>query len=69
MARARKRGELDRFEQEDLEFFQRIRNAYLERAVALPAKYHVVNAELPLDQVSDSVSRLLSALAKMPGPA
>ncbi|MBC7183892.1 MAG: dTMP kinase, partial [Marinobacter sp.] len=27
MARARKRGELDRFEQEDLEFFQRIRDA------------------------------------------
>lgn len=62
MARARKRGELDRFEQEDLEFFQRIRNAYLARATARPGQYHVVNAELPLEQVSGSVSALLAAL-------
>lgn len=62
MARAQKRGELDRFEQEDLAFFQRIRDAYLERATAMPAQYHIVNAELPLEQVSASVSALLTAL-------
>lgn len=68
MARARKRGELDRFEQEAQAFFQRIRDTYLERATALPSKYHVVNAALPLDQVSASVSALLTALVKMPAP-
>ncbi|AXS82317.1 MULTISPECIES: dTMP kinase [Marinobacter] len=67
MARARKRGELDRFEQEDLEFFQRIRDAYLERAVALPSRYHVVDAALPLEVVSESVSRVLTGLFRSSG--
>lgn len=65
MARAKKRGELDRFEQETLAFFQRIRDTYLARATAMPGNYHVVNASLPLEQVSASVSALLAALVKM----
>lgn len=60
MARARKRGELDRFEQEDLDFFQRIRDAYLARATAQPARYHVIDAARPLAEVSDQVSGLLN---------
>ena len=60
MARARKRGELDRFEQEDLDFFQRIRDAYLARASTEPARYHVVDAARPLAEVSEQVSGLLS---------
>lgn len=63
MARARKRGELDRFEQEDLAFFQRIRDTYLERATAMPGRYHVVNAALPLEDVTSAVTALLTALA------
>jgi dTMP kinase len=69
MVRARKRGELDRFEREDLEFFQRIRDAYLARAVALPSRYHVVNAALPLEEVSESISGLLKGLFRMAGSA
>lgn len=69
MARARKRGELDRFELEDLEFFQRIRDAYLARAVASPSRYHVVNAALPLEQVSESISGLLKGIFRMAGSA
>ncbi|WP_100657196.1 dTMP kinase [Alteromonas flava] len=34
LARARGRGELDRIEQEDVEFFHRVRNAYLQEANA-----------------------------------
>lgn len=64
MARARKRGELDRFEQETLAFFQRIRDTYLERATVHPHSYHVVNAALPLEQVSASVAALMTALAR-----
>jgi len=66
MARAKKRGELDRFEQETVEFFRRIRDTYLERATVAPAQYHIVNAALPLEQVSASVSGLLTALVKTP---
>lgn len=60
MARARDRGELDRFEQEDLEFFQRIRDVYRERAIAQPSRYHLVNAARSLEEVSEAVSGLLS---------
>ncbi|MEA1081636.1 dTMP kinase [Marinobacter qingdaonensis] len=59
MKRARQRGELDRFEQEAISFFQRIRNTYLARAKAAPSRYSVVDAARPLDQVSASVKALV----------
>ncbi len=59
MKRARQRGELDRFEQEAISFFQRIRDTYLARAKAAPARYSVVDAARPLDQVSASVKALV----------
>ncbi|GAA3558357.1 dTMP kinase [Marinobacter xestospongiae] len=62
MARAARRGELDRFEQETVAFFERIRQCYLERARALPARYHLVDAGQALDAVSEDVCRILSQL-------
>ncbi|MEE3118395.1 MAG: dTMP kinase [Pseudomonadota bacterium] len=59
MKRARQRGELDRFEQEAISFFQRIRDTYLARAKAAPSRYSVVDAARPLDQVSASVKALV----------
>jgi dTMP kinase len=67
MARARLRGELDRFEQEDLEFFQRIRNTYLDRANEAPDRYHIINAARPLNQVSEEVVQLLTGLLSPTG--
>lgn len=69
MARARKRGDLDRFEQEDLAFFQRIRDTYLTRARSQPSRYHVIDAARPLVQVSEQVSGLLSGWAEPAGLA
>ncbi len=62
MARAKHRGELDRFEQEAVAFFERIRQTYLERAAATPDRYHVIDASRPLEQVSQNVSQLLKSL-------
>ncbi len=59
MKRARNRGELDRFEQEAVSFFQRIRDTYLERAKADPNRYSVVDAAASLEQVSHSVHELV----------
>lgn len=39
MQRAQKRGELDRFEQEKLVFFQRVREVYAQRAQAEPQRF------------------------------
>jgi len=59
MKRARKRGELDRFEQEAVSFFQRIRDTYLDRAQADPARYSVVDAAASIEQVSASIHDLV----------
>ncbi len=59
MARARHRGELDRFEQEAVSFFQRIRETYLARAAADPDRYAIVDASASLKQVSARVSELM----------
>jgi len=42
----------DRFEREDLAFFERVRAAYLERAAADPRRFVVVDAAMPIDAVS-----------------
>jgi dTMP kinase len=65
MARARHRGELDRFEREAVAFFQRIRQTYLERAASAPHRYHTVNAARPLEAVSEEVARLLRSFANL----
>ncbi|TBW48042.1 dTMP kinase [Marinobacter halodurans] len=62
MARARKRGELDRFERETVAFFERIRQTYLERAAQWPERYHVLDASRPLASVSESLITTLRPL-------
>jgi len=45
-ARARN-GEVDRFEQEEGAFFERVRNAYRQRAVDEPRRFCLIDATLP----------------------
>ncbi|MBZ2167647.1 dTMP kinase [Marinobacter sp. F4216] len=59
MARARKRGELDRFEQEAVAFFERIRDTYRRRAGDDPRRYHIVDASSPLETVTTQVRDLM----------
>jgi dTMP kinase len=55
LARAGARGAADRFEQERLEFFRRVRAGYLERARAEPQRIRVVDASKPLDEVQSKI--------------
>lgn len=59
--RAGLRAELDRFESEELAFFERVRQGYLQRAKAMPDRFSVVDAGLPLDQVKYEISEKLTA--------
>lgn len=59
LARAGKRGALDRFEQEKVEFFERVRNAYLDMAQRSPDRYRVVDASLPLEEVQKQIAAML----------
>jgi dTMP kinase len=52
----------DRFEKERDEFFRGVRAAYLERARKFPSRIRVIDASVPLDEVTKSVSDFLSAI-------
>ena len=62
LARAKNRGDADRFEQEAVQFFQRVRDAYLAMADAEPGRYRIVDAARPLDEVQARLGELLETL-------
>lgn len=55
LQRARQRGEPDRFEQETLQFFRRVRAAYLERVAGDPDRYLVIDAGQSLENVQQQI--------------
>ena len=54
LARVHSRGARDRIEQEGVEFFERARQVYLQRAQAEPDRYTIIDATLPVEQVCNS---------------
>ncbi len=65
MARAKKRGALDRFEEEALSFFNRVRNNYLERAKQEPSRFQIIDASQSLECVQAELkTQLLARLNK-----
>jgi len=64
LQRARQRNAgaaVDRFESERAEFFERVRNAYLARAAAEPARIAVVDASQAVDEVAAQILAVLAA--------
>lgn len=61
LERARARADLDRFEEEDVSFFERVRAGYRARAEADPARFCRINAAQPLVQVQADIQRALEA--------
>jgi dTMP kinase len=55
-------GGQDRMERESLGFFERVREAYLERARLYPARIERIDAALPPAAVAAQVARSLSAM-------
>lgn len=62
LQRAARTGAADRFESEQLAFFQRVRAAYLERAENAPERYAVIDAGRPLEQVQRELQTQLEQL-------
>jgi dTMP kinase len=56
MARARSRGELDRFEREAHDFYERVRAGYLGRAKAMPERYSIIDAGQDLPHVESALT-------------
>ncbi|MZR62029.1 dTMP kinase [Alcanivorax sp. DP30] len=66
MARAGKRAALDRIEQEDRAFFDRIRECYLQRADQQPGRFRVLDAGQPLEQVRAQLEPLITEMLTWP---
>ena len=55
LARAQQRASLDRFEQEEIAFFEKVRKAYLEIAAAEPERCVIIDASQNLDVVKSNI--------------
>jgi len=62
MQRVAGRGATDRFEAESVRFFERVRNAYLERAAADPVRFRVIDASQDEDRVWTQVRDILTTV-------
>lgn len=62
LQRARQRADLDRFEQEEIAFFENVRAAYLARIAAAPERYVKVDASQSLEQVRADLALQLDQL-------
>ena len=61
MARINQTREKDRFEQEEAEFFNRVREVYLQRANEQPERYAVIDSSQSLDAVKDQIETALDS--------
>jgi dTMP kinase len=61
LKRAGQRASADRFEREQLGFFERVRAAYLELARQEPDRFRVISAEPPLAEVQGHLHKVMMA--------
>jgi len=59
MARANGRGNLDRIEQENLEFFERVRSSYLQQARNSSGRYRLIDASVSLNEVQQKLLKFV----------
>lgn len=62
LARSSKRGAADRFENETVAFFERVRQVYLDRAQAEPGRFRVIDAAAALDTVGTRIETAITAV-------
>ncbi|MEA2078808.1 MAG: dTMP kinase [Pseudomonadota bacterium] len=62
LKRAGKRGALDRFEQEQKDFFQQVREAYLQRARQDPERFRIIDAGQELASVQQQLDHVIEEL-------
>ena len=64
LKRALSRSKPDRFEQEQIEFFDRVRKTYIDRSKKFPKQYKVIDASKKLDQVELKIEVILEEFLK-----
>jgi dTMP kinase len=64
-ARAKNRGALDRIEQEGPEFFNRVRNGFLDIAQSSPERFRTIDASLSISEVHAQIEALVPEILAM----
>ncbi|NOT12136.1 MAG: dTMP kinase [Methylococcaceae bacterium] len=64
MTRAGKRGTLDRFETEKQQFFEQVRQAYLQQAKCYPQRIKLIQADRPLQEVQQTLVEVLNKVVR-----
>ena len=59
LERAQKRGPVDRFEEEKIEFFSKVRQGYLDIAEAEPGRMKLIDARGTIDEVQQQIKQTL----------
>ena len=59
MQRTKKRSDADRFEREEINFFEKIRTTYLERAKNEPQRFRIINSASSLESVKEQIITIL----------
>ncbi len=67
MARAGQRGDLDRFEREQRDFFEHVRAAYLARAEQEPQRFRIIDASQDITGVQRQIDAVLTPLLARAG--
>lgn len=62
LARAGRRGPADRFEREDIAFFERVRQIFLDRAAREPGRFRIIDSRPPVEVVESALRKLLAGL-------
>ncbi len=68
LARAGKRGDLDRIEQEQASFFERVRDTYLQFAQEFQERYYLVDATVELPAVQEQLESVCADLLSRRAP-
>ncbi len=64
LGRARSRGEADRFEEEDIGFFNRVRDQYLTMAKEHHQRYRMIDASVDLDAVQLQLEQIINGFTE-----
>ncbi|MCG8051850.1 MAG: dTMP kinase [Candidatus Thiodiazotropha endolucinida] len=67
LARAGQRSEPDRFEKQEMSFFEKVRAGYLEIAAREPHRVKIVDASKPLETVQQQINSVVSAFLEQSG--
>ena len=62
MRRVESRGEKDRIEQESLDFFNRVRDAYIARSKQYPERIKLIDASQSVENTSNQIQEILKTL-------